>query len=67
MKKPPEEAECDICDKRATKVLDHTTSEWCDNWFIGWYCSKCYNRVEKAMRQNMQKEQSRVKDRHQHV
>jgi len=45
---------CDshICNQFATKRLWKETSEWCANWFIGYYCDGCYEKIESEMKKN---------------
>ena len=44
-----DQPECDICDSLATIQMDKDNCEWCANWFIGWYCQECYDKVKHAM------------------
>ena len=43
------ECDCCDCDKLATKQMDKHTCEWCADWFIGFYCDDCFDKVKKAM------------------
>ncbi len=43
---PPQ---CDCCDGVATIQMDKDSCEWCANWFVGWYCGECFEKVRFAM------------------
>jgi len=42
---------CDACENKATKILSSATSKECTWFFVGYYCDKCYNEAETAMRE----------------
>lgn len=48
----PEGSVCDCCDKPSTKVMTRETSDWCAEWYWGYYCDDCFAGVEAAMRKD---------------
>lgn len=57
-----DDQQCDCCERSATRILSTKTSQWCANWFIGYYCDVCYDGVEDAMK-NETKETKRTQAR----
>lgn len=49
IKPPPYETKCDCCEQPATLQMDVTSTVWCAEWFIGYYCENCFCLVEAEM------------------
>ena len=47
----PRGQQCDCCEKKASRVMNSTTTEWCADWFIGYYCDECFAGVEAVMKE----------------
>ena len=48
---------CDAtqCEKIATRIMNSSTTEWCANWFLGYYCDEHFALQEAAMKEETER------------